>query len=746
MASYAPVVVWSPPRSLASALLLLAALVSAAPAPAQECLEVVGRWGGDRRVTRIAADGDRVVLAAGANLVVGTVAADGTIVDRGSLALQNEPLLSVAGDLAVVAFGGTRAWLVDISEPDRPRIAGRVPGLTGAAGVAISGSTVLVADYPVGLAVVDATDPAAPVVTRLPLPGAREVAFAGDLAVVVATEEHDDGSVTETLHVVDLSGPNPAVVGSCSLPSTHARLSATGRRAYVSWWEGDGPYTGAIQRIFLDDPSAPVPAPALALTFLPAGLTAADGHVLVASGEGLEVLSEDLNVVGSDPNDEAGYAVATAAGWVLVSGPSGVRSVSLVNPSRPRTVATRLNSETRLVKDVGVVGDHVVILDSPSLWVGELTLRVLDLADPSRPVEVGSLPMVSGSGLLAAADGLALVVEGHTLRVVDLAEPSQPTQVGELVFEDTPHSVAATGRLALVVDESPAVSFVDLSDPTRPEIVRSYATSSYWCEVFFDGPRAMVSERHSGAPSTLHVFDLALPSLPLVTTTSWETGSPVGAWDGLLFVAGRPRPLEVWSPEGTTPLATVATQEYAVGAAASGGWLFLDQREDFRGPPLSGYTWYIHRLSAVRIGREPNGALEGATVVTYSGCLYGGAERVRIRGDHLLIAKYDSGLMVLDAGACETLPPEARFEWWPQLPAVGQEVTFRDLSVGLPSSVRWSFPDGTTSDDPSPVHVFATPGRHAVTLEVTNHVGTDAVTMEVVVGGVRPTRGRFGRP
>jgi hypothetical protein len=172
---------------------------------------VVGRWGGDRRVLALAADGDRVVLGAGANLVVGTVAADGTIVDGGTLALQNHPSsLAVSGDLAVVSQGGSRAWLVDIADPQRPWLAGRVPGLTGSAGVAISGNTVLVADYPVGLAVVDASDPAAPAVTRLPLPGAREVAFAGDLAVVVATEEHDDGSVTETLHVVDPSGMAPA--------------------------------------------------------------------------------------------------------------------------------------------------------------------------------------------------------------------------------------------------------------------------------------------------------------------------------------------------------------------------------------------------------------------------------------------------------------------------------------------------------------------------------------------------------
>jgi len=446
-----------------------------------------------------------------------------------------------------------------------------------------------------------------------------------------------------------------------------------------------------------------------------------------------------LNFLTSHPGHDAGHGVASALGWTLVSGPTGVLSVNLDDPSRPTTVVTRPNDEAHYVKDAGVVGDRVLLVDSPSPYMNDLTLRVLELREPARPLERGALPLASGSGRLAVAREVAVVLEGGTLKVVDLADPSQPRWTGELTFEVWPWSVAATEQLAVVIDDSPAVRFVDLSDPSHPQEVRSIATSPIGSQVFLDGPRGLVNERTSAAPSRLSVFDLSDEDLPLLKTVEWSSGILVGAWDRLLFAAWGS--LEIWDLDQPTVVATFTADGYITGVAAGGGWAFAAQREDFHGPPFSGIDYSIDRLTALRLGRQPHGALEGPTIIAT-----GLQTRALIRGEHLLIASGSGGLAVLDAGACETAPPEARFEWWPQAVAAGQEVRFRDLSIGLPSSVQWSFGDGGSSDDPSPVHVFTTPGRHSVTLEVTNRVGSDTVTMEVVVGGVRPSRGRFGSP
>ncbi|MCQ8894126.1 MAG: PKD domain-containing protein [Methanolinea sp.] len=55
-------------------------------------------------------------------------------------------------------------------------------------------------------------------------------------------------------------------------------------------------------------------------------------------------------------------------------------------------------------------------------------------------------------------------------------------------------------------------------------------------------------------------------------------------------------------------------------------------------------------------------------------------------------------------------------------------VQFRDLSSGYPSSWLWTFGDGMTSTEQSPVHVYSMPGVYTVRLTVTNSAGTDTKT------------------
>jgi PKD repeat protein len=53
------------------------------------------------------------------------------------------------------------------------------------------------------------------------------------------------------------------------------------------------------------------------------------------------------------------------------------------------------------------------------------------------------------------------------------------------------------------------------------------------------------------------------------------------------------------------------------------------------------------------------------------------------------------------------------------------EVQFEDRSAGAVTGWSWDFGDGCTAVEPSPAHVFSTPGTYAVTLTVTNPWGVD---------------------
>ncbi len=62
---------------------------------------------------------------------------------------------------------------------------------------------------------------------------------------------------------------------------------------------------------------------------------------------------------------------------------------------------------------------------------------------------------------------------------------------------------------------------------------------------------------------------------------------------------------------------------------------------------------------------------------------------------------------------------------------INKPVKFVNLSTPLPTSQLWSFGDGLTSSDFSPVHTFVLPQDYSVTLEVSNGFCTDRITKQL---------------
>lgn len=73
-------------------------------------------------------------------------------------------------------------------------------------------------------------------------------------------------------------------------------------------------------------------------------------------------------------------------------------------------------------------------------------------------------------------------------------------------------------------------------------------------------------------------------------------------------------------------------------------------------------------------------------------------------------------------------PPVAGFTASPLFAYVGEPVQFTDQSAQAPISWNWNFGDGYFSGDQNPVHVYNTPELYTVSLQVTNHFGSDTET------------------
>ena len=101
------------------------------------------------------------------------------------------------------------------------------------------------------------------------------------------------------------------------------------------------------------------------------------------------------------------------------------------------------------------------------LAAGTAGLRVIDVADPSKPVEIGSYDTPGRAYSLAVAGDYAYLMDGD-LRIIDISDPTVPALVG---FYDLPESGTA-GHVAIQGDQAFVTGsdfrVLDISNPAAP--------------------------------------------------------------------------------------------------------------------------------------------------------------------------------------------------------------------------------------------------------------------------------------
>ncbi len=92
-----------------------------------------------------------------------------------------------------------------------------------------------------------------------------------------------------------------------------------------------------------------------------------------------------------------------------------------------------------------------------------------------------------------------------------------------------------------------------------------------------------------------------------------------------------------------------------------------------------------------------------------------------------------SNVRVYEAGGEPAVPPTAAFS----VAASNLIATFTNTSTGVaPLTYEWDFGDGSTlSTEASPTHAYATAGTYTVTLQVSDGLNTDSLSMSVTVTG-----------
>jgi len=89
----------------------------------------------------------------------------------------------------------------------------------------------------------------------------------------------------------------------------------------------------------------------------------------------------------------------------------------------------------------------------------------------------------------------------------------------------------------------------------------------------------------------------------------------------------------------------------------------------------------------------------------------------------------------------ELKPPDARFEFSPATPAIGDPIRFLDTSIGWDGTIlswEWDFGDGHTSREREPIHRYQTPGDHEVRLIVRDSEGLHDTLLDTITVQLNP--------
>ena len=341
--------------------------------------------------------------------------------------------LLVEGSYAYVGIGPELA-ILNVANPAAPVRIGYLvlPDMVRA--VTVVDSHAYVADDEAGLWVVDISDPSAP--TQL---GSYDTPGRAEGVVVVGPRAYIADETS--LRIMDISDPTtPAEIGFLDTDNAES-VAVRGGYAYVGEAHCAGEAcSGTLQVVDVSNPAAPA---AVASYDMPGytvdvGVTVVDAKAYVADGLG------------------------------------GLRIIDVSDPTAPAKVGAWPQEQGEVQTANGVYATNVAVTDDYAYIADRLGgMSVIDVSDPSDPVQVGTYTMPGGAADVAIAGSFAYVAGRQGLQIVDLSDTAAPVPAGSYQVPSWPNRVEVKGDLAYVASGR-GLRIVDVSIPADPVQVGSY--------------------------------------------------------------------------------------------------------------------------------------------------------------------------------------------------------------------------------------------------------------------------------
>jgi len=442
--------------------------------------------------------------------------------------------VTVSGDFAYLAVTDSDDYpfhVIDISDPSSPSETGACEMQGNYFGnIAVSDGHAFVSTYNHGLRVIDISDTASPTeIGSLDDPGyARYVAVSGGFAF-----ESFNSFPPSGLSVIDVTDPDsPVEVGSFETPLATTDVAVAGDLVFAV----DGSFLRAID---ISNATSPVEIGIIETPGYASRVAVAGGNAYTFGGPSIDVIdiSDPERPVKIGAYDSPGNVQSVEVSgdhlFVAASG-EGLRVIDVGDPTSPVEIGA-LDTPGYAV-DVAVSGDHAFVADSES------GLRIIDVSDPTSPIEVGfhdssedgEIRLCEVSADYVFVFDVIRGIDGYVtyFKVLDVSDPTTPVEIGSVWTGDAPRDLVLAGEFAYYVYWGGLVA-IDISDPASPTRASTYPTPGSSAGVAFSGSHIVVADGDAGmevfgecgaAPSPCTpIYIAAAASGPGAGASMWAT-------------------------------------------------------------------------------------------------------------------------------------------------------------------------------------------------------------------------------
>jgi len=517
---------------------------------------------------------------------------------------------AAAGDIVCLSAGSAGLVVVDVGDPDRPIVTGRVGTPGNAGGITVVDSVVYVADDAVGLMLFNISDPADPRPMGVDnSPGrALDVAVSNSFAYVadeidglrvVNVVDPDTPWRVDTidvsgaglgvdvageyvyvagaggLHVVDVSSPVAGFVAGSSETlgsATGVAVRHDGGAAFVV--EG----IAGVEVFDVSDPSSPVSVNHIVPRLRATGAAVSGGLVMLAEDTGgLRVVHapriDAPPVVAAMPSDaiETVTLVEAGPGGVFAAGQAtGFFSVGIGDSLRPDgTLALPYTPS-----DIAVGGASAYVASRNG------GIDIIDVSDFSAPAAAGRVPYNGAAVAVAVSDSVVAFATGGRLFGAWVVADAVASTI-EIPFGQT-SAVSIAGGYAYAGDTGSSIHVVELIDPRRPRHLGSVPADGAVSDMLADGRYLYVMTSTGplpGSRSGVAVYDLQFPTFPIAAGFVSLSTDPFSAAvsDSTLYVASGNSGVEVFDvtdPVHPVRIGSVPWRDTVTGIAVSGSRVF----------------------------------------------------------------------------------------------------------------------------------------------------------------------------